>query len=142
MRTTCSTYFVHMALTTLTIFGEIHILRSSSLFSLLELPATSPFFYPTILFSTLFSDTLSLCSSLNVRTKYHTNTEQEVKLLRNFTFRIINKRVSATKPCLRFLGEPKLILGENKVVLYQVPSCICSLPTFYSSRSASREVSQ
>jgi hypothetical protein len=42
-------------------------LWSSSLCSFLQPPITSPLFSPNIILSTLFSNTLSLCSSLNVR---------------------------------------------------------------------------
>jgi hypothetical protein len=44
--------------------------KSSSLRSFLQLPITSSLFDPNILLSTLFSNTLSLCSSLNVRDQY------------------------------------------------------------------------
>jgi len=42
------------------------LLQSSSLCSLLHSPVSSPLLGPNILLSTLFSNTLSLCSSLNV----------------------------------------------------------------------------
>jgi hypothetical protein len=47
---------------------EENKLWSSSLCSFLQLPVTSPLFGPDIL-SILFFNTLSLCSSLNVRDK-------------------------------------------------------------------------
>jgi hypothetical protein len=46
---------------------EQYKLRSSSLYSFLQPPITSSPFGPNIPLSTLFSNTLSLCSSLNVR---------------------------------------------------------------------------
>jgi hypothetical protein len=58
---------IHLELITLIIFGEVYKLRSSSLCSLLQPPATSSLLGPNILFSTLFSNTLNLCSSLSVR---------------------------------------------------------------------------
>jgi hypothetical protein len=51
----------------LIIFGEQYKSRSSSLCSFLHPPVTSSLFGRNILLSTLFTDTLSLCSSLNVR---------------------------------------------------------------------------
>jgi hypothetical protein len=50
----------------LIIFSEEYTLWSSSLCSFLQLLVTSFHFGPNILLSTLFSDTLSLCSSLNI----------------------------------------------------------------------------
>jgi hypothetical protein len=46
---------------------ERHKIRSSSLCSLLQPPITSSLFVPSILLNILFSSTLSICSSLNVR---------------------------------------------------------------------------
>jgi hypothetical protein len=54
----------------LIILGEEYKLRSSLLCSFLHSAVTSCFFGPNILLSTLFSNTLSLCSSLNVRDQF------------------------------------------------------------------------
>jgi hypothetical protein len=51
----------------LTVLGKDFKLWSSSLCSFLQPPLTSSFFGPNILLSILFSNTLSLCPSLNVR---------------------------------------------------------------------------
>ena len=53
-------------LMTQTILGEEYRSLSSSLCSFLHSPVTSSLFSPNILLSTLFSNTLSLCSSFNV----------------------------------------------------------------------------
>jgi hypothetical protein len=48
------------------ILGEVYISRSTLLCSLFEAPTTS-YHFPTNILSLLFPNTLSLCSSLNVR---------------------------------------------------------------------------
>jgi hypothetical protein len=51
----------------LIMLGEVYKLRSSSLCTFLQHPVTSALFVPDNLLSTLFSNTLSLYTSLNVR---------------------------------------------------------------------------
>jgi hypothetical protein len=58
-----------LALITLTILGEEYKPCSSSLCSFLQPPVTSSLLGPNIFLSTLFSNTLNLCSSLDVRDK-------------------------------------------------------------------------
>jgi hypothetical protein len=65
-----ATYTAHTILLDLIIriiLGKEYKLCSSSLCSFPHLPVTASLFGPNILFSNLFSNTLSLCSSLNVR---------------------------------------------------------------------------
>jgi hypothetical protein len=67
IRATCPAYHIHLDLITRMEYAEEHKSQSSSLYSLLHSPVTSSFLVPNILFSTLFSNTFSLRSSLNVR---------------------------------------------------------------------------
>jgi hypothetical protein len=63
--------------------GEEYKLWRSSLCSFLQPPVTSSLFGPNILLNTLFSYTLSLCSSLNVRDQVshpHRNTGKNYQL--------------------------------------------------------------
>jgi hypothetical protein len=69
MRATCPAYLVLLALITLTILGEEYKPCSSSFCSFLQPPVTSSLLGPNIHLSALFSNTLNLCSSLNVRDK-------------------------------------------------------------------------
>jgi len=67
IRAICPVHLILLDLATLIILGEMYTLCNSSLCSLLQPPATSSLSEPNILLSTLFSNTLSLCSSLSLR---------------------------------------------------------------------------
>ena len=66
IRATCPVHLILLDFTTRTILGEGYRSFSSSLFSFLHSPVTSSLQGPNILLNTLFSNTLSLRSSLNM----------------------------------------------------------------------------
>src|SRR5215468_9088912 len=66
IRATCPAQLILLDLTTCTILGEEYRSFSSSLCNFLHSPVTSSHLGPNTLLNTLFSNTLSLCSSLNV----------------------------------------------------------------------------
>ena len=66
IRATCPTHLIILDFISRTIFGEQYRSLSSSLCNFLHSPVTPSLLAPNILLNTLFSNTLSLCSSLNV----------------------------------------------------------------------------
>ena len=66
IRATCPAHLILLDFITRTILGEAYRSFSSSLCSFLHSPVTSALLGPNILLNTLFSNTLSLRSSVNV----------------------------------------------------------------------------
>jgi hypothetical protein len=64
-------------LITLTIFDEAYKLWNSSLCNLLQPPVTSSLLGPNILLGTLFSNTITLCYTLNMRERKSINMKYE-----------------------------------------------------------------
>ena len=76
---TCPIFLILLDFITWTILGEEYRSLSFSLCGFLHSPVTSSLLGPNILLSTLFLNTLSLCSSLSA-TKSHTHTKQQAQL--------------------------------------------------------------
>jgi hypothetical protein len=92
----------------------------SSLCSFLESPITSPLFGPNILFSNLFPNTLSLCSSLNVTDQVSCPYKTTGKICVRFLNTVFNGKLTSFFPntLFRILIRP-LLPGELSSVLFE-----------------------
>ena len=80
------TYLILLDLITRIVFGEEYRSVSSSLCSILHSPVTSSLLGPNILLSTLFSNTINLCSSLNVSDRFSHRYKTTSKIIVLFIF--------------------------------------------------------
>ena len=71
LRATCPAHLILLHFITRTILGEEYRSLRSSLCNFLHSPVTPSLLGPNILLNTLFSNTLSLCSSLNVSDQWY-----------------------------------------------------------------------
>ena len=94
IRATCSAQLILLDLITRTILGEYRSL-SSTLCSFLHSPVISPFLGPNILLSTLFSNTLSLCSSFIVsdQVSHPYKTTGKILVLCILIFKFLNNKL-------------------------------------------------
>ena len=96
---TCPAYVILLDLITRMMFGEEYISLNSSLCSLLHSPVTLSLLGPNILLSTLFSNTLSLLSSLNVsdQVSHPYKTIDKIIILYILIFKFLDSKLVDTR---------------------------------------------
>jgi hypothetical protein len=93
MNATCTTHLIHLDMIGLMISGDEYKLRSSWLCNFRHSPVTSSILGPNILLRTLFSNTLSLYSTLNVRDQVsHPYRSDRIVVLYILTFTFLDSR--------------------------------------------------
>ena len=101
---TCPVYLIHLDFITRTILGEQYRSLSSSLYSFLHSPVTSSLLSPNIL-NTLFSNTISLCSSLNASDQVSHPYKITGKIIYIYIYILIFKFLDSNLEDKRFCTE-------------------------------------
>ena len=112
IRATCPTYLILLDFTTCTIFGK----ENRSLCNFLHSPVTSSFLGPNTLLNTLFSNNLSLHSSLNVsdQVSHPYRRTGNIIVLYILIFNFLDSKLEDKRLLLLLLTAIELSLGGSR----------------------------
>ena len=117
MRATCTAHLILLDFITRTVLGEEYRSLSTSLLSFLHSLVTSSLLGPNILLSLLFSDTLSLRSSLDVsdQVSHPYKTTGKIILLYIVIFNLLDSQPEDTRFCT-VTNTTKILFISSKVL--------------------------
>ena len=141
IRAICPAHLIFLYCNTRKILGKEYRSLTSSLFSFLHSPATSSLLGPNILLNTIFSDTVSLHSSLNVSNQVSCpyKTTGKIILLYILIFKFLGSKLKDKRFCTEWwkaFPDFNLLLITSLIEFWFVKV----VPKYLNSSTLSKEL--
>ena len=130
---TCPAHLILLDLITRTIFGEQYRSLSSSLCSVLHCPVISSLLGPNVLLNTLFSNTLSLRSSLNVsdQVSHPYKTTGKIIVLYILVYKFLDSKLEDKRFCKLLISTSSNFASFKFSSWNRISHVLCSLNTLF-----------